>query len=446
MQEAISIISTNQQPGLKNPFSLFKKLKDLSLEPTNFQPLKMSLDGVNVAINIDKLKSMSKALKIKREDLPKNVNAESFDKLFNDLKSKVENDSQNSRKALEKLGTTWATIQMPISGDPSKHLMGLLDLSGENVSETEAKWRAVLSNILEKDQTPKENTFFTEQEEVFILTMMGIQNCHGGKDAGIASTYEQLESKYRYPVELSKAMTVDEMEAEEKKNTAVKFLKKFMELQSKEDSLEVMAERLVESVNKDLRANSTIIYTLIDNHSFWVMDKKTFEMKLNKVGALELLNIARKEEAESLLSPFIGQTIQKLMESQFSGTNILMQELIGTKDIEQGAHQSIYLRNIIGQFAGVSQAVVFDPHTGVLYDNLVNKERDEVLAAFFRHVTPEVMANEVARAMNEAPTEMKDALKSFLFEGKYWDNNEAGSLSKAGALELLQTLEYVKKD
>jgi len=388
---------------------------------------------------MDTLKSMSQASIITRADLPSNVTAEAFDKLFNDLKNKVENNTEAAGIALNDLGTTWNVIQHPISDDSAQLLKGLLNMSGEHVSETEAKWKAVLSNILEKDNSKKENKLFTEQEEVFIATMMGIQNCDGGKAAGIASSYELLDSKYRYQINLSKPLSAMDEETESKKIKAVAFLKEFMKGQPIDASTDAIAEKLVKHVNENLNELSIIIVPWIEDDSFW-----TEEYALNKLGALELLKIVNKEEIKSVFSQPISQAIQKLITSQFSGTNALMKELTKVDDIKQGSHLSIYLKNLIGHLVGVSQNVTFDRHTTVLYDELVVRDRDNVLALFFKYVTPEVMVNEITRVFNddsgEITAEAKSALKIFLPDDKFWNGT---SLTKLGALELLRTLEFV---
>lgn len=436
MQEAINIVAINEQPGLKNPFSLFKELKDRFQLASEFTPEKMGVEGVDVRVNMDQLKAMSDALKIKRADLPGVVTLESFDTLFNGLKNKVVSGGEVANEALNALGTSLADVEMPILGDPTQFLIGLLKLEGENVSEVEAKWRAVLWNIMEKDTTKRDDHFFTEQEEVFIKTMMGIQNCEGGKAAGIASSYEQLDSKYRYKLKLSGALSVMEAETEDKKLKGLAFVKEFASNQPSNSPANVLAENLIAYVNEE-RDRSINITPWLEDESFW--DEDTFE--LNKAGALELLKITKREEAKTLFSQVIGEAVQKLVASQFSGTNPLMEELIGTNAINQGSHQAIYLKNLIGHLVGVSQAVTFDRHTGVLYDNLINKSREEVLSIFFKYVSPKVLVNEVLRTFKEPSNETNEALKSFLPEDKYWDEN--GALNKLGALELLVTLNYV---
>ena len=73
-----------------------------------------------------------------------------------------------------------------------------------------------------------------------------------------------------------------------------------------------------------------------------------------------------------------------------------MQELTEEPDdVQEVPHQAIYLKNIIGPVIGLLHEVLFDRHTGMLYDALVKKSREEVLEIFFRHMTPQVLVKEL---------------------------------------------------
>ena len=87
LQEAIAIISMADQPEARNPFSVFKKLKELALQPSSFKPPAMEIEGTAVAIDMAQLEAMSRGSAIKREDLPKNVTRVSFEKLVHDLRA-----------------------------------------------------------------------------------------------------------------------------------------------------------------------------------------------------------------------------------------------------------------------------------------------------------------------------------------------------------------------
>ena len=433
-EKAELIIRASQERGAKNPFTIYKKLKKLLLSESTFIPPTMLVEGIDVRINMGQLESMSQGMTIKRADLSKLVTLESFDKLFKDLANKVNRNRRAADLALDQLDTNWKTIQTPISNDPLNYLRGLLTLQGENVSEVEAKWRAMLQNILETNNRDQPDQFFTEQEEVFILTMMGIQRCQGGKEGGIASSYELLEPRYRYPVKLSKPMSAMEAVTEDKKRKGIEFIQEFLKTHTSGN----LVEKLVEYVNEKVLENSVNLVPFIEDDKYW--DTDTYE--LNSAGALELLKIEKRESAKNLFSQVVAQTIQKLMGDQFSGVDSIMKELIGKNTVNQGVHQAIYLKNLIGHLVGVTQkTITFDIHTGTLYENLIRHSRHDVLAVFFKHITPDVMVNEIVRTLNASNAETKKTLKAILSDDKYWEDAE--TLNKQGALELLLELNYL---
>jgi hypothetical protein len=144
---------------------------------------------------------------------------------------------------------------------------------------------------------------------------------------------------------------------------------------------------------------------------------------------------------------FLATWVQDVLSDQFSGTNALMQELTGTKNIEQAAHQAIYLKNLIGPLVGLHHEVTFDSHTGVLYESLVAKSRDEVLEAFFRHFTPQLLVNELMRVINNDISKMYKIVKPLMSGSAGWDYDEETyktTLNEQGALQILQTAGFLK--
>jgi len=417
MQHAIEILAFKQIQDERNPFQLYLKLKELAEEPSNFQPKAIEIEGIPVAINMKLLHSMSQGSKVSRKDLPTNVDRKAYDKLRYDLRDKVAADQEGANKALEELGTDWTTIETPILRDATDYLAYLLDLKGADATPVEAKWYAVLSNILDKSPAPRPQ-WLTEQEETFVLTLMGIQNCQGGKSIGISLSYDQLAPKYRYKSKLSKPTSIDELQQQSKIATALDFVRPFKEK---------TVEELVNYVNADLRARSQKIFSLIEDSQFWTED-----YELNKAGAKELLDSVIRAD----LRAWAADTIKRLINAQFSGTDALMQKLTGVDDVEQGAHQGIYLGNLIGHLVGKSSEVEFDRNTSQLYDELLEKSRDEVLEIFFDFVTPETFVNEVLRVVNEQG-EAKANLQFLLDREEYWDKEK---LTRLGASALLQQL------
>ena len=435
MQEVFLIRSADQE-GPKNPFILFKKFNELLQIASDFRPPAMKIENVTVAINMAQLEAMSKGTKIKREDLPKNVTREAFDKLTNGLRDKIEGkDGPEIVLGAEKylddnFQTTGTKILYPIFDDSEKFLTKLLDLSEENVSETEAKWRAVLNNILSKKADKVASHVFTEQEETFISTMMRIQTCGPGKAEGIAIVYEMLDNQYRYNIALSAPETVEEQMNKPKRQAAIMLIRKFID-----DNPNLKAEdrpkSLAAFVNdiEHRREYAGMVNSLVGEDKYWNDDEEdetSLDMLLNEKGASALLEIVESKERPEKIKPiqeFIGQVIQKLMAS-VTGSNALMNELTNTTNIPEAAHHAIYLKNLIGHLVGISHGVFFDRNTGLLNDLLVSKERDEVLNAFFIYVTPESFVDEVVKNVNKDPINNKELLKPLLGD-EFWNKDDA---------------------
>ena len=79
IQEAYSFMTLNLTPGIEDPFSLFKKLKDLANEPLSpdFQAEKILVGEQTVSINLNQLAALQQMGEVKREDLPKVISGES---------------------------------------------------------------------------------------------------------------------------------------------------------------------------------------------------------------------------------------------------------------------------------------------------------------------------------------------------------------------------------
>jgi len=448
MQQSIEIISIHSVEGEKNPFSLIRKLRDLAKTPSKFTPPSMEIDGTSLRIDMTGLKAMAQGTVVKREDLPKNVNRAAFENLINNLSEKVRNDPEGAKKAFEPLGLTWRAFSAALN-DPEQHLARMLDLSGEEVSDSEAKWRAVLSSILDKKTDGRPGEWFTEQEESFVLNMMGIYNCSGGKNLGIAQTYETLELKYKYPVVMSVPMSVEEIEAGAQKRESIDFFKKFIEDNPGKTSDE-MPKALADYVNeKDHRKergekfNPLIQDISWEEDEHYKFDENDIDILITEKGALSLLEAVERDTNFEPVKELIAQALKKVITDQFSGANELMKELTGTSNFSQGVHQAIYLKNLIGALVGITNEITFDRYTGTLNDNLLNRDRDEVLKIFFKYITPKSFVSALERVVNEQPEENRKLLKAFL-SNESWD--EKGTLNQKGALELLEQFHFLKKN
>ena len=157
------------------------------------------------------------------------------------------------------------------------------------------------------------------------------------------------------------------------------------------------------------------------------------------------------DEKKDATCAFITAQVELLFANQCSGTNALMQELTGEQEVEQIAHQAIYLKNMIAPVIGVHHEVSFDRHTSVLYDALVEKSLEELLAAFFRHMTPLALVTKLVNITNEKSSAhlFKHHLSAFidiLEEDKDWQLGKDDitiEFTAAGIVKILRKMGFL---
>src|SRR5207237_8974251 len=108
-----------------------------------------------------------------------------------------------------------------------------------------------------------------------------------------------------------------------------------------------------------------------------------------------------KDAKQTRVFQFVSDVVKDFISNQFRGDNPpLMKALIGVEDINQGSHQAIYAKNLLGPVLGLDHDLVFDYYTGTLYDSLVEKTREDILKIVFDIITPEELIQELKRAVN----------------------------------------------
>lgn len=443
IQVILHLGAVAQYPGEKNAYSLYSKLQQLAKEASTYSPPKMESDGVQVGINMQQLQSMAST--IERDELPKNVSLEAYTEFLKHLKAKVTAGEKSAipaaEAALNNLGTKWDEVSS-YEVDPENTLLNLLAKTEGFVSESEAKWRAVLSGIFAQSQAPR-GEFFTEQEEFFIKTMMGIQHCEGGKKYGIAFAYEQLDPQYRYKVPLPKPLTPEESKAEQQRNEALAGIAAFLKEMPKDtDPVTFLSESSkMEKWTRELTGWASILFASDPKlDAYIVADKDALAFEISPAGAEEIMAMLLKDATEAPVAPLVAQSVHKMLAAQFTGDNLLMKELAEVEDVEQVLHQEIYLKNLIGPLLGITHAISFDKYTHVLSDALIAKSRDAVLELFFKHFTPKVMANALAADLNKATPEQKASLKRLLPD-LYWQ--DPLTINRQGAVALLRRFKYL---
>ena len=246
------------------------------------------------------------------------------------LKAKVDAHPDEVDQEIRKLDPSddstisWAAIAQSAYIDPEQMLTGYLKLTGDNVSQREAKWRAVLSNILNKSQEPRAGHYFTEREEVFCRTLNAIANCSGGKAQGIDAAYHDLETENRYKIQLPGPKTVKEIEEENKNKEGLNHVDAMLKNISPQASLEEKIQILIKTAHQDTRTSSEKLNSLLSDEKFWDISED-YKYFLNPTGAHKLLKI----RATHGLSGLIASALQRLIDYQFTGTNALMETLTG---------------------------------------------------------------------------------------------------------------------
>jgi hypothetical protein len=201
-----------------------------------------------------------------------------------------------------------------------------------------------------------------------------------------------------------------------------------------------------------------------------------------KEGIAKAYNIIKGQAATGLSSEgsqlhgYFDTVMQNEFSAFLSNDNAFIREVTqvpADKEIKQLVHQSIYLKNLIGKPIGLIWDLTMDQHTYIIYDDLVNLERKEVLESFFRYFTPDVLIEVVQKTLKKDHTEgkqetLKDEmyhrLSTFLggYNPEHWDITELNddekeklglpkddevqrlSLTRKGVIALLEKLGYLE--
>ncbi len=432
IEDAEFIRSANAIKGKKNPIDLFNELKRLSLENVAFKPPSTLIHDHNVMINMERLESLTYNSSISRNELPPLATIETFEKLIQDLFFKFKQDSNENELALKNLKVTEASIE---AGIP--YLRNLLSSLNEKVSEPEFKLRAVLNSILHESNQPIRNFYFTNQESALITLLSGIGSCGPKKNEGIATAYELIDTKYKYAIRLPKWISAEDALQKNERNESIQYVKNFV--------FEKSQEAILESVNAGglMYLHAMRLFPL--DKKYWEWDDVSSEFKSSSDGMSYVLKESTALTLSNIPKIFeiINQTVKGMMQAQFLGENELMQELTGTSDIKESVHQALYIQNLIGHLVGVAPSPTFDWHTGLLIDELVEKDQEAVLKAFFKRVTPETMVKELAHTLNNSSPEIKNSLSQVFSEDKFFRDRSAGLFNDLTALELLTTAGYL---
>ncbi len=170
---------------------------------------------------------------------------------------------------------------------------------------------------------------------------------------------------------------------------------------------------------------------------------------------LSYIEEAGHPDVENALAQLDNVILQFLTDS-CSSENSMMRELTGEYrgPIRQFGHQSLYLKNMVAPLIGLPHTLQFDLHTETLYDVLVQRSRLDLLAIFYKHVTPQALLNIL---VNKATKDsglfyplIRALLEQWLPEIDFstvWDLDEDGKpiLTQNGALQICQAAGFIRK-
>lgn len=178
---------------------------------------------------------------------------------------------------------------------------------------------------------------------------------------------------------------------------------------------------------------------------------KQYKLKIIKNDGLPPLNAGAIES--------IHQYTQKFIADQFCGTNLLMKELTETpadEEIAQAAHQGLYLKNLIGQIAGLKHTLTYDTYAGIVKYQFLNKDRDDVIQTYFKHVTTKKMVDSVMQSINQELHEASIFNRGSIYQmysslfpedelNQYWEVNDEGEFQilRKGVILLLEKANYL---
>lgn len=104
---------------------------------------------------------------------------------------------------------------------------------------------------------------------------------------------------------------------------------------------------------------------------------------------------------EEKVSHLVDQSVQVTLNQIFESEELL-KVIRERPDIQQHSHQTLYLKNRLHRQVGLIHSPIFDPHSGVIYDELIDTDSQKMLKVFFTLFTPIKVADQVKRDVAKA--------------------------------------------
>ncbi len=97
----------------------------------------------------------------------------------------------------------------------------------------------------------------------------------------------------------------------------------------------------------------------------------------------------------------VRSILQSVINQILSSESSFMIEMTGKEPpIAELAHQSTFLRNLIGNKVGLETPLCFDEHTSQITDALIKRSFKEVYTSFFKHLTPKLLISKFCLFVN----------------------------------------------
>lgn len=132
----------------------------------------------------------------------------------------------------------------------------------------------------------------------------------------------------------------------------------------------------------------------------------------------DLKGVAPDEEKNQgcAIKAIVRSAYQALLQEIFTDEKLIAR-LSGKSVVSQGAHQTLYLKNRFHQAVGLQHTIKFDPHTGVLEDELmkqVENNPQEVLKQIYNLILPSSLCKTVIKDLNLAFKNAPKTIDPFL--------------------------------
>jgi hypothetical protein len=203
-QCAVELEVARDLPAAKNPYQVFKRLKDSwnrDLPPDLVVPGE-SIEGVDMALNLATCqKQLDETSPILCGQLSREINSEMLRGFFSSIRAKINTFSEAGQQNIfNEIQTLTGGVSLDalnnIFGE-SRELHGILALLVVASPDAPADPYAVylvtlLKFIASQPETIPEGSYLTQREAVLLMNAASIQGCHAGQKEGLAIAYRLL--------------------------------------------------------------------------------------------------------------------------------------------------------------------------------------------------------------------------------------------------------------